>query len=107
MLFMLSTVSSLLTYNNSEVITYGGYPRLLRKWIRLHFDLLWSRVGFTRPVPLVSLATFALACVFLMRVLWQEIVISADEDGDGKLSLKEIRAFLASLVGYTASKTTT
>lgn len=96
MWFVLSAASSLLTYNNAKTLTYGGYSGLLSRWFTLHTKLVFTRIGFTKPMATFSVFSLFAATAVGTRILLRELMNRADSDGDGQLSAQEIGSFARS-----------
>lgn len=94
MLFLLSAASALLAYNNSMTLFYGGYSGLLGRWASLHCSLLLRNFGLANPIVILSVGTFVLAMLLLLRLLAKTLIMDMDTDGDGRVSYAELRAWL-------------
>jgi len=70
MWFLLSAVAALLSYNNSQSITYGGYFGLLTKWIGVNVELMSQQIRMLQPSPMFAVLAFGLGCLTAMRWLY-------------------------------------
>eukprot|EP00965_Chrysotila_dentata_P094123 3111263-Pleurochrysis_carterae.AAC.1 len=94
MLQLLYTASCLLTYNNGRFITYGGYTGLVRRSIFLHMQMLLSRCDVFHPLALLSIVMFVMAIGFGFKMVGTLLLSHIDVDGDRKISINEVIAFL-------------
>lgn len=97
MWFLLASVASLLAYNNSQSITYGGYIGLASKWIRMNGALLSSRLALAQPTPIVAAVMMALGCIAAAKALYKTLRKLADDDDDGMVSFDELSRFVCAL----------
>jgi len=98
MWLLLSGVAGLLSYNNSQSITYGGYHGLVKKWIGMTWALLSSRARSAHaPTAILAIGMFALGLVCGARALFRVFCGAADYNADGEVTMDDFVAF-ASMV---------
>ena len=94
MWFLISACASMLAYNNSHTLSYGGYVGLLGRWNELHCELILSQLRLNHPIAVAVVITFFLATASLVKVISLLIVQNADTDGDGIVTSEELATFL-------------
>ena len=97
MWLLLSSVATLLAYNNSQSITYGGYSGLAAKWLDMNAALFARQISLFHPTPMIACVFLGLGVVSASACLYKTILKLADNDADGQLSAEELSRFVLTL----------
>ncbi|KAL1498750.1 hypothetical protein AB1Y20_014060 [Prymnesium parvum] len=90
MYLLLASTFSLITYNNTRTINYGGYTGLVCRWAVLQFDLVLRSFRSGGVAAAISIVTFVGGLLVAMRLFSKTLLLHADRDGDGVVSFQEM-----------------